>query len=253
MKTAIYTVVLNEQDYLEDWIEWHLNLGFTKIFIFQDIGSQSHKEICDRYPNVVLKPILDLFDDEEKPLVIKMKEEGKYRQSMYAKRGIMWIKNNNPDIDWLFSLDADEYICPERAFPSLLSAYNDLDGILIRWHNFNAAGRLKKPIYDKPIWEIYTQRCGYLKSDEKTKHYTKVAYNMKRVKEKLVWGCHTIPSRNTATVDDIHINHYFTKSWEEWCNKLHKRGMFCKYRKDEDFFELNPDLRDIVNNMQNCI
>ena len=242
MITAIYTVVKDEVEYLNDFILWHLNIGIDKIFIFEDLDSTSHKEICDKYPNVILQSILDLFDDEEKPYVIKMKQEGKYRQTMYAKRGIMYIKNNYPDIDWCFSLDIDEYICSPVPFKSILERYNDLDAILIRWHNYNASGHIFKPIYDKPIWEIYTQRCDYLKSDERSKHYTKVCYNMKRLKDKLIWGVHSIPSKNTVIVDDMWLNHYFTKSLEEWCDKLYKRGMFCNYRKIDDFFELNPSI-----------
>ena len=242
MITAIYTVVKDEVEYLNDFILWHLNIGIDKIFIFEDLDSTSHKEICDKYPNVILQPVLSLFDDNEKPYVVKMKQEGKYRQTMYAKRGIMYIKNNYPNIDFCFSLDCDEYICSPVPFKSILGRYNDLDGVLLIWRNFGASGRVFKPTYDKPIWEIYTQRCDYLKSDERSKHYTKVCYNMKRLKDKLIWGVHSIPSKNTVIVDDMWLNHYFTKSLEEWCDKLYKRGMFCNYRKIDDFFELNPSI-----------
>ena len=235
-------MVKDEVDYIEDFILWHLNMGIDKIFIFEDVDSTSHKEICDKYPNVILQPVLSLFDDEEKPYVVKMKQEGKYRQTMYCKRGIMWIKNTNPDIDWCFSLDCDEYISSPVPFKSILGAYNDLDGVLLRWHNYNASGRVFKPTYDKPIWEIYTQRCDYLKSDERSKHYTKIAWNLKRLQERYIWGQHTAIGCKTVVAEDLWLNHYFTKSLEEWCDKLYKRGMFCKYRKIDDWFELNGDV-----------
>lgn len=242
MITAIYTCIKDEQDYLEDWIDWHLNIGIDKIFIFEDLDSISHRDICNKYPDVSLMPILDLFDDEEKPYVIKMKEEGKYRQTMYAKRGIMYIKNNYPDIDWCFSLDCDEYICSPVPFKSILERYNDLDGVLLRWHNYNASGRVFKPTYDKPIWEIYTTPCGHLKSDEKNGHFTKIAWNLKRLQERYIWGQHTAIGCKTVVAEDLWLNHYFTRSWQEWVYKIHQRGTFSKYRKDDDFFELNPDL-----------
>ena len=240
----LYTCVMNEQPYLKDWIEWHLNLGFTKIFIFEDLDSETHEDICKNYSDVILQPILSLFDDEEKPYVVKMKQEGKYRQTMYCKRAIMKIKEEYGG-KWIASTDVDEFIELKDKTISLsdaLDKYSDYDGILIKWHNYNSNGSINKPTYDKPIWEIYTTPCGHLKSDERNGHYTKVCYNMKRLNEKLIWGVHTIPSKNTVIVDDMWLNHYFTKSLEEWCDKLYKRGMFCKYRKIDDWFELNPDV-----------
>ena len=67
---------------------------------------------------------------------------------------------------------------------------------------------------------------------------------MRRLKEKYIWGVHTALSKNTIVVDDMWLNHYTTKSFEEFCDKLYKRGMFCNgYRKIDNFFELNPDIK----------
>lgn len=256
MKTGIYTVILNEQDYLEDWIRYHLELGVDALFIFEDMGSLSHKSICDKYDNVILKPILSLFNDEEKDRIIQKKKDGKFVQSDYAHKGLNYIKNNHPDIDWCFSLDIDEYISPTEPFPSLLERYNDYDAVMLYWLCFGASGHIRKPVYDKPIWEIYTTPCGYFSGDWKNRNITKMVYNMRKLQDKFIWGVHTALCNWVRTdfstkrsdppcFDVIYIRHFITKSWEEFCTKLFKRGMFCGgYRKIDNFFEVNPDLKE---------
>ena len=47
-----------------------------------------------------------------------------------------------------------------------------------------------------------------------------------------------------------HINHYFTKSWEEWKRKILDRGdAMPGHRKIDEFFLLNPDLNDIKDKL----
>lgn len=57
MKVGICTIIKDEQDYLEEWIEYHLSLGFTGIYLFEDITSTSHKSICSKYTEVSLSSI----------------------------------------------------------------------------------------------------------------------------------------------------------------------------------------------------
>lgn len=56
-KSCIFTVIKNEHEYLDEWIKYHLDLGIDHIFIFEDIDSDSHKEICDKYEKVTLNSI----------------------------------------------------------------------------------------------------------------------------------------------------------------------------------------------------
>jgi hypothetical protein len=45
MKVCVFTIIKNEQEYLEEWIKYHLDLGVDHLFIFEDDGSESHKDI----------------------------------------------------------------------------------------------------------------------------------------------------------------------------------------------------------------
>lgn len=251
MKTCIFTVIKDELDYLNDFIRYHINLGIDTLFIFEDIGSQSHKFITDQYPQVVLHSILDLFEDKED--IIKRKNSGEFVQKDYIKQGLLWIRDNF-DYDWCFAIDCDEYITPIEPFPSLLTAFQDYDGILLYWKNYGCSGHLKKPLYDKPITSIYTQECGYTNDDWKRRNITKMCFNMKRLEERFICGNHValcnwvrtdfgIRRTDPPCFEKLYIRHYITKSWEEYAWKLKKRGMMCKvHRGYDDFFEMQPEL-----------
>ena len=64
--------------------------------------------------------------------------------------------------------------------------------------------------------------------------------------------------RYDCPLDKIVIDHYYTKSYEEWCEKLSK-GSCCPLttREMEEFYILNPDLEknkiDIIERNNNYL
>ena len=57
MKTCIFVVIKDEQEYLDDFIKYHLDLDIDHIFIFEDIMSISHVEITSKYDKVSLNSV----------------------------------------------------------------------------------------------------------------------------------------------------------------------------------------------------
>ncbi len=57
MKSIICAIIKDEHKYLKEWIDYHLNLGFSKIFLFEDYGSKSHASITESYPSVLLESL----------------------------------------------------------------------------------------------------------------------------------------------------------------------------------------------------
>ena len=67
MKTCIITIIKNEHLYLDEWITYHLNIGISHIFLYEDIDSESHKSITDKYFNeVTLNSVLSLLSEKGK-------------------------------------------------------------------------------------------------------------------------------------------------------------------------------------------
>ena len=256
MKVCVFTIIKNEQEYLEEWIKYHLDLGVDHLFIFEDNGSESHKDITNKYPSdkVSLNSITILPID--KSHVHNWQES---RQSIYNKEGLWWIKNNY-NYDWCFAIDCDEYITLSNSgdtIQSVLNLYSEYDAVIVQWQNYNANGHVYKPNYEeKGIIDTYTQKCDKSINDATWKS-TKLTYKLSDFKKHYFLGthlcydfckwCKTDYSKglNKICYDNIYLRHYLTKSWEEYVWKLNVRGMFhVKHRNYDEFFEMNKDMLD---------
>ena len=243
IKLCILTIIKNEQQYLEEWIKYHLNLGINYIFIFEDINSNSHKEITDKYKNVSLISVNQLINT--------------HIQGLYMKYGLQYIKDNY-DYNWCFVIDIDEYITLENdTIQSVMQQFKDYDAVVLQWQNYGANGLVYKPNYkDKGIIETYIKKSNISSKDGIIKS-VKTVYNLNTYNKKLFISNH-IPSKRTnwcrtnfstnikeVVYDKIYLRHYFTKSFEEYVWKVYIRGMFSKnYRNFDDFFLVNPDMLD---------
>ena len=243
---CIVTVIKNEQNYLEEWIKYHLNLGIDHIFIFEDIGSKSHYEITSKYNKVSLNNIN----------ILRPIDKCELRQIAYFQEAIQWIKNNY-NYDWCFAIDCDEYITLEdkNNIKSILDLYSDYDAVMLQWENYNANGHIFKPDYSKKgILDTYTQKCS--KSKDPDWKNRKVVYKLKSFEKRYFCGVHLCNKSikwcktdfsnklNGNSYNNIYLRHYITKSWEEYVWKLKIRGMFSSHRNYDDFFYMNPDLLD---------
>lgn len=238
MTSCILSLIKDEHEYLEDFITHHINIGIDKIFLYEDITSSSHKDICAKYPQVILASARDLLGNETDQL----KKSRIFHMECIIK-GLLYIQQNY-DFDWCFSIDADEFIQLDDS----LEQYKDYEALIIPWVNYGYSGHILKPEHDKPIWEIFTQQCGFTKYDEQHGFITKVCYNMHKLKLHFIHGNHNALC-NKVYPKDIHIDHYITKSFEEWLWKINVRGITAKdHRGIQDFFEMHQNLKyeDII-------
>ena len=274
MKTCILTIIKNEQEYLEEWIQYHINIGIDHIFIFEDIDSDSHKSITDKFPldKVSLNSILNVFDsDDDKNEVINLKKEGKGAQFKYSIAGLKYIQKNYSYYDWCFVIDNDEFITLQegKSLQDVIYLYKDYDAFILQWKNYGANGLVKKPNYsERGVIETYTKpSLGKIPIKLGGVILTKPCFNLRTFKETFYWNnhqpndtckwCKTNFSRNrhAEVFDNIYIRHYITKSWEEYVWKKNNRGYFFgKTRTKDLFFILNPDMADkkdeLINDLE---
>jgi coproporphyrinogen III oxidase-like Fe-S oxidoreductase len=98
-KTAICAIIKNEHQYLDEWIKYHLSIGFNEIYLYEDFGSKSHNEITSQYSNVNLTQLSSIFDN------IKNLHADK-QTALY----IYFYKNYRDNIDYTAFIDIDEFI-----------------------------------------------------------------------------------------------------------------------------------------------
>lgn len=258
MKVAIQTVIYNELDeYLKPWLDYHSPM-VDHIFIFEDIGSHSHKHITDKYDNVTLMSVLDIYDKENTILrLTKNKQRGGINQGIYLRDEVLYIQSKN-EYDFAFSIDIDEFITlqePYKQIPDVLSEFQDKDGILIQWMNYGASRRIYKPNYDgRDYREFYTEVGEQTENDKAKLITTKICWNLNKINAWHLCGLHCMAGnwvntignkdRHSIVYDKMYLKHYVTKSFEEYLWKIYIRGMHCgnRHRKIQDFFEINKDM-----------
>ena len=258
MNICVFTVIKDERDYLNDFLKYHTEMGID-IFVFEDVFSCSHKDICDKYENVHLDSILNIFPNSEREDIIKMRKEKVPPQTMYINQGLKYIHSLNK-YDWCWLIDVDEFITSTEPISDVLGRFNDRDAVLVYWKNFGCSGHIYKPIYDKPIYEIYTQPCGYEQySDYKYFKITKFCVNMNKYNEDKKYWIHNAPvnwikadgtfKRTEIVYEPLYLRHYITKSWEEFCYKILCRGVFHPgHRQYKSFFEMQHDMEEKIRN-----
>lgn len=257
MTACILTIIKNEHLYLDEWIQYHLNLGIDHIFIFEDIDSESHKDITDKYCQVALDNISMLLNESEIKLAQKLKQTKRWNvQHLYFRKALSYLKSCC-DEAWCFVLDADEFITFEDKDANLndvLSLYDSYDAFIMHWKCFGASGYLIKPDYSTVgVIDTYTQEVNGKVSDCLTGQ-VKTCYSLKKYDDRFFFNQHHPNDKcnwcNTdfkscsydGTYNNIYVRHYITKSWEEYVWKKMSRG-FCwgKKRNFDFFFEANPE------------
>lgn len=92
-----------EEDYLAEWLEWHINLGFDKIYFYDnnDLNNDKQKEICMKYPQVIYIDIRGLT----------------YKHTLRTNKPTMNLQYSvyqhcyeNCDSKYLLFIDIDEFL-----------------------------------------------------------------------------------------------------------------------------------------------
>jgi len=272
MTSCILTVIKNEHEYLDEWIRYHLNLGVNHIFIFEDIDSESHKQITDKYSdNVSLAVIDSILNDTDKNIAIELKKNKKWNvQHLYFRNALLYIKNTYGDIyNWCFIIDVDEFITlenPNDKLADILSLYRYFDALVIQWKCYGANGLIKKPNYkDKGVIDTYTKEMTGVIND-KPDSFIKTCHNLKSYRNELFFNqhhqrkfsnyCNTeyIKSNTSPTYKNIYIRHYITKSWEEYVWKIKVRGFTWGGARNFDFFfDVNSDMKEKKEELINSL
>jgi hypothetical protein len=237
MTTSICAIIKDEQRFLKEWLDYHFAIGFDSIFLCEDRGSLPHQDIVQNYKNVQLIQYFDALDAYGATA-------GSIRQSNYYN----WFLEHNPtNCDYCAFIDIDEFISLNEGveLPDLLNICRNKPGLYLFWLNYNANGNIKRP--EGLVRDVYKQTCGLLPCDSNwnyksivNMHNTRKMVTVHQVKG----GVNTrgFASNSYTTYYMAHIDHYFTKSFEDWIARLKRGDLNEGHRKLEDFTVLNPDL-----------
>lgn len=248
MRTCIHTLVLNEHLFIKEWVDYHLNLGFDTIFIYEDYGSKSHKDIFKDYDSVVIRSIKDTNINKEY-------YNSCTGQIQCMKLFLKELKNNN-EYDWCLFCDCDEFLMFEDGYDlyKLLNEFKDYAGIWLAWKMYNANGHIKRPTGN--VVDNYTNVIEFKDRgiDGNTSYNKKSFVNIKLAKDfktnHIIFGGVDTEFNNKdnakKTYSKAWLNHYFSKSWEDFCDRMINRGnMGNSNRNFDQFFKMNPEMKNM--------
>ncbi len=149
MFPVIVCIIKNEHDYIEEFVKYHLALGFSKIYIYdnQDISS-SYDKILHKYS--------DKITINHVPGNNYKKAVQYYILDHFVDNYLFKINKNNENITHVAHIDIDEFIAlkKHKNICDFINEYiiNNCQGIAINWRFFGSSGKKEKTN------ELVTQR-----------------------------------------------------------------------------------------------
>lgn len=218
---AITAIVKNEVAYIKEWIEFHKLVGVEKFFIYDNESSDNLYEI--------LQPYIKSGEVIYKLFPGKCAQCSAYQDS---------VKTNRNKVKYMAFIDIDEFITPVKydTIPEFLNALENkagrrIDAVGINWlmHGFN--GKYEKP--DGLVIENF-KKCS--RSTPENTHIKSIVnlrtviaahhphFCLHKAGAKIVnafakdfYGPFSLPLS-----DDIKINHYWSKSYKEYEQKINR-------------------------------
>lgn len=240
---SVCLIIRDENEYLQEWLEWHIGQGIQHFYIY-DHGSKQP-----------VKDFIKTLDGSVAETVTVIDFGGRHAFAQHEAYNDC-LERFGAESRWIGFIDSDEFVKIKngKSMTEFLKDYEQYGGLFIGWVVYNAGGQVKKsalpvtqrftvkapPEIDKGLGKTFAQsrymlymltHNGYMRAG-----YPVVDENKNAVKEADL-------RQPDLTTDLICVNHYYTKSYQEWVEKL-SRGSCDPYyfRKYYDFFSYNPDM-----------
>jgi hypothetical protein len=210
IKTALVCIAKNEDNYIEEWINYNLKLGFDTVFVYQNDWR------C--------------FVNNDR--LIKIDFDGDNRQAAAYNH---FIHNFGNEYDWAAFFDVDEFLVLKKHndVKEFVRDYNNYPSLCVNWHFFGNNGH-KKVNGDYSVLRRFTKR------GLSTDHHIKSMVNLNKIDKlnNIFISVHHIS--NTIMVDTnfkvleaapfnpngdnniAQLNHYFVKTQDEWVLKINR-------------------------------
>lgn len=238
--SSICLIIKDENEYINEWLDWHIKIGFEHFFICDNESKIPIREsVIEKYI-----PFCTFIDY---PTI-----DGNTQVACYN----YILDNYGALTNWIAFIDTDEFIriIDGRDINSFLKDYDKYDGLYIQWITYNANKIIKKDA--RPQREKFTSIIN-------KKPSLTTGKSIVRPSRLTAMGSH-FPSgilKNYNVVDSnfhkmkdayaqfsknnkIFVDHYFTRSYEEWLEKRARGNVESKIlgEKYDEFFLYNPDM-----------
>jgi len=226
-QVALVCIAKNEDKYIDEWIRYNFKLGFNSIYIYANDWEFSYD-----HPNVTIFNISGI------------------QQQVPAYNH--FIHQFNWKYDWAAFFDVDEFLVlkKHKNIQELLSDYADHPALGINWYFFGSNGHEKvsddhsvlnrftkrQSVPNKHIKTIAKLPCSHMVDVHNLMHCDWVDTNK---------NPHSGPFNEDLVTDVAHINHYFTKSKEEFINKVNRGRADTHYKRDMSEYDEEKNWNEV--------
>lgn len=228
---SMILLVRDENEYLEEWIGHFIGtIGVDHIYIYDNESETPVKEFLENSPYLDRITIVDWTTTENT-------QEDAYNH---------FLQNYGNETRWAAPVDADEFLQlnGEKSLREYLQENEGYASVLCQWKHYNANGQTKKT--KGAVMERFTTQADWYDWEPSGKMFvqTNRVNRFTRYNPVLRDGCKLL--NDSSGTDVVQLNHYITKSFEEWKNKMERGScdpnVLRNYRL---FFRLNPDMADL--------
>ena len=229
---SIVAMVRNEGAYIKEWLEYHKLIGVDKFIIYDNNSTDNLKEILQPY---IYAGVVDyIFYPKTQAEFEKKKKTVEYWAfQAYAYNDA--IKKHRNKSKWIGFIDIDEFIVPVKK-DHLIDVINEIKnnlpkgktfvGLSINWVMHGFSGHQEKP--EGLVIENFTRNDGIhegIKSivNPRTviQYQVHAALHFFHIEGLNEQGKEAyIPNVSNSSINKIRINHYYTKSYDEYAQKI---------------------------------
>ena len=230
---SMVSIVRDENEYLKEWMDYHFNLGFDHFYIYDNESEIPVKEYLEsiNYENI------------DKVTIVDWKTTDWSQQDAYNN----WLQTYGKESKWFLGADPDEFVYIKDTSKTLiefLTENSDVTSIKCLWLHFNANGHETKT--SDPVMERFTTSTDwddYKHGGKKFSQSNRILRFRSYVPISKIAEAKEFDYEDSVVNEYFRLNHYYTKSYEEWVDKIKRGSSNPNFRrKYSEFFELNSDM-----------
>lgn len=218
-----------ENRYAREWVDYHLQLGFDRIYIYDNNrGQEEHfSDVLTGY-------------DPDRLVIIDYRDQESAQHDAYND----CYRRFGADCEWLAFFDFDEYLVTDKPLREFLAGYPQADCLLINWRVMTDSGLVA---YDpRPVRERFTvplpddaMMRGEHRYNDHVKSIVRGGLSLVRFQSNphvpLGPTVYCVPDGSTCSSspfqrcshEHARLDHYLTKTIDEWLHVKFVRGYPC--------------------------
>ena len=225
---SLVLIFKDEAPYLAEWIEYHRIIGVDHVYAYDDSSTDNFYDILQPY----IKNGYVTLVKWSKPHSQFLAYEDCYHRF-------------REETSWMMFLDTDEFICPycSTNVKDWIVQFEQYPAVIMYWKHFSTGGHIEYDV-TKLVIERFTVAEKELAGSGKIVLNTcfepvKIYHHFIYCWDTFLWHRWKVPTvkednsfvfRNNpnisestySSINTIQINHYWSKSWKEYCNKMAK-------------------------------